>query len=80
MLKIDLEELGVDLVSEEVDTIGGYLSMEAGHVPGPGEVFTLHGWTFTVLDADKKLIRRLRMEPADRAAQALDEAGDSAGA
>ena len=54
--------------------------MEAGHVPGPGEVFNLHGWAFTVLDADKKLIRRLRMEPADKAAQALDEAGDNAGA
>lgn len=76
----DLEELGVDLVSDEVDTIGGYLSMEAGHVPGPGEVFNLHGWTFTVLDADKKLIRRLRMEPADRATQALEEAGDNTGA
>ena len=76
----DLEELGVGLVSDEVDTIGGYLSMEAGHVPGPGEVFNLHGWAFTVLDADKKLIRRLRMEPADKAAQALDEAGDNAGA
>ena len=49
-------------------------------VPGPGEVFNLHGWAFTVLDADKKLIRRLRMEPADKAAQALDEAGDNAGA
>lgn len=63
----DLEELGVALSSDEVDTIGGYLSMEAGHVPGPGESFTLGGWTFTVLDADKKLIRRLRMEPAGRA-------------
>ena len=74
----DLEELGVDLVSDEVDTIGGYLSMEAGHVPGPGETFTLHGWTFTVLDADKKLIRLLRMEPADRAAQDTDADGDNA--
>ena len=60
----DLEELGVDLSSNEVDTIGGYLSMEAGHVPAPGEVFILRGWRFEVLDADKKLIRHLRMEPA----------------
>ena len=64
----DLEDLGVDLDSDEVDTIGGYLSMEAGHVPGPGEVFTLRGWAFTVLEADRKLIIRLRMEPADHAA------------
>lgn len=64
----DLEELGVNLSSDEVDTIGGYLSMEAGHVPGEGESFTLHGWTFTVIDADMKLIRLLRMEPAADAA------------
>ena len=66
----DLEDLGVDLDSDEVDTIGGYLSMEAGHVPGPGERFILRGWTFTVLEADRKLIIRLRMEPADHAAPA----------
>ena len=60
----DLEELGVDIVSDEVDTIGGYLCMEAGHVPGKGESFTIDGWLFTVLDADMKLIRLLRMEPA----------------
>ena len=60
----DLEELGVNITSDEVDTIGGYLSMMAGHVPGEGESFTLHGWTFTVIDADMKLIRLLRMEPA----------------
>ncbi len=64
----DLEDMGVDIDSDEVDTIGGYLSMEAGHVPGPGESFTLRGWTFTVLEADRKLIVRLRMEPADSAA------------
>lgn len=69
----DLEDLGVDLDSDEVDTIGGYLSMEAGHVPAPGERFTLRGWTFTVLEADRKLIIRLRMEPADHAAPATEE-------
>ena len=69
----DLEDLGVDLDSDEVDTIGGYLSMEAGHVPGPGERFTLRGWTFTVLEADRKLIIRLRMEPADHAAPGTEE-------
>ena len=69
----DIEDLGVDLDSDEVDTIGGYLSMEAGHVPGPGERFTLRGWTFTVLEADRKLNIRLRMEPADHAAPANEE-------
>lgn len=69
----DLEDLGVDLDSDEVDTIGGYLSMEAGHVPGPGERFTLRGWAFTVLEADRKLIIRLRMEPADHATPGTEE-------
>ncbi len=69
----DLQELGVDIESDEVDTIGGYLSMEAGHVPGPGERFALRGWLFSVQDADKKLIRRLRMEPDPDAAPPQDE-------
>ncbi|MDO5483523.1 MAG: hemolysin family protein [Desulfovibrionaceae bacterium] len=59
----DLQEMGVEIASDEVDTIGGYLSMEAGHVPAPGESFNLNGWLFTVVEADKKLIRLLRMEP-----------------
>ncbi len=63
----DLQDLGVDIASDEVDTIGGFLSMEAGHVPGNGESFTIGGWTFTVVDADMKLIRLLRMEPASQA-------------
>ena len=62
----DLEDMGINLDSDEVDTVGGYLSMEAGHVPAPGESFTLDGWTFTVLEADKKPILRLRMEPASK--------------
>ncbi len=61
----DLAALGPKVESEDVDTIGGYLTMEAGHVPAAGEVFTLQGWTFTVLDADKKHIKRLRMQRAD---------------
>lgn len=69
----DLQELGVNATSDEVDTIGGYLCMEAGHVPDPGETFTIDGWVFTVIDADKKLIRTLRMEPAAQAGAIADE-------
>ena len=52
--------------------------MEAGHVPAPGESFTLRGWTFTVLEADRKLILRLRMEPADSAASRQTAGQDTA--
>ena len=60
----DLQELGVDLDSDEVDTIGGYLSMEAGRVPSNGETFALAGWLFTIIEADLKLIHRVKMERA----------------
>lgn len=69
----ELQEIGVNIESDEVDTIGGYLCMEAGHVPAAGESFTVHGWTFTVIDADMKLIRLLRMEPAKQAGEIADE-------
>ncbi len=55
----DLEALGIKLTSEEVDTIGGYLCLNAGHVPCTGETFTLGGWTFTVTEADAKQIRKI---------------------
>lgn len=58
----DLQEIGVDLESDEVDTIGGYLSLQAGRVPLIGETWNFGDWSFTVLDADQKLIRLLRME------------------
>jgi len=61
----DLAELGITLSSDEVDTIGGYLSLTAGHVPVTGEIFVLNGWKFTVLEAGIKAIRRIGVEPAD---------------
>lgn len=69
----DLQELGIKIDSDEVDTIGGYICMEAGHVPDPGETFTIDGWTFTIIDADKKLIRLLRMEPANQAGKIAED-------
>ncbi len=69
----DLAAVGPKIESEDVDTIGGYLTMEAGHVPAAGECFTHQGWIFTVLDADKKHITRLRMQRAE-AVPAGDEA------
>lgn len=58
----DLVKLGINLEADEVDTIGGYLSLEAGHVPGQGEVFEFDGWKFEVIEADAKQIRKVRVE------------------
>lgn len=43
-----------------MDTIGGYLCLEAGHVPEKGEIFECGGWRFIVDEADAKQIRRDR--------------------
>ena len=53
---IKLHEIGIDLESDEVDTIGGYLSVDAGHVPQKDEEFHIGGWVFTVAEADAKQI------------------------
>lgn len=58
----DLEELGIALEADEVDTIGGYLCLEAGHVPQTGESFLCDGWRFVIEEADVKQIRRVLME------------------
>lgn len=60
----DLEELDIRLASEEVDTIGGYLSQLAGHVPQEGESFALGKHVFIIVAADAKQIRSIRVEPA----------------
>jgi len=57
------ETLGLSLESEEVETIGGYLSQMAGDIPHDGQTFDLGPWRFVVQDADAKHIRMIRIEP-----------------
>lgn len=64
------ETLTVSLSSEEVDTIGGYLTHLAGRVPKVGEEFSVDGRVFRVVASDAKQIHRVRMLPADSAALA----------
>jgi len=55
----ELSEVGIKLESDEVDTIGGYLSLDAGHVPQKGEEFRFDGWLFTITEADAKQIHTI---------------------
>lgn len=57
------EEIGLDLDSEQVETIGGYLSELAGRVPDQGEYFSIAGYRFRVKEADPKQVRWLVVEP-----------------
>lgn len=57
------EACGLHLESEEVETVGGYLSQLHGDIPKGGEVFELDGWKFAVQDADAKHVRLIRITP-----------------
>ena len=67
--RADLEEvsaqLGTDLEAlsdaEDVDTVGGLVTVLAGHVPVRGEIIVEGGFEFEVLDADPRRIKRLKI-------------------
>ena len=59
----DLESYGIKVSSEEVDTIGGYLSLLAGKVPQSGEKFTIANRTFEVIASDAKQIQTINVSP-----------------
>jgi len=65
--RTDLKDLGafdIKLESDEMDTIGGFLSLHAGHVPHIDEEFHFNGWDFVVLDADAKQIHKISAKRA----------------
>lgn len=61
----DLEEdLGLKIASDEVDTLGGYLTHLAGRVPEKGETFVLDeqdGVAFAIVNSDAKQIHSVRL-------------------
>ncbi len=61
------KKTSLELVSEEVDTLGGYLSHLAGRVPKAGEIFTLAGMLWHVQKADAKRVHMVRVEPLKNA-------------
>jgi magnesium and cobalt transporter len=63
--------LAVDGAIDEVDTVGGLVFSLAERVPEPGETITHpDGHRFHVIEADPRLIRRLRVTLADQAVAA----------
>ena len=64
----DLEEkIGLKMESDEVDTLGGFLSHLAGRVPTVGEKFVVDGMRLTVQEADPKQVHLVKVEPEDGA-------------
>ncbi|WP_309888805.1 hemolysin family protein [Archangium sp.] len=52
---------GFPLPEGDFETLGGFLSSLAGHLPDVGERFTFNGWAFIVHTKDGARIERVRM-------------------
>jgi CBS domain containing-hemolysin-like protein len=52
---------GFPLPEGDFETLGGFLSSLAGHLPDVGERFTFNGWAFTVHTKDGARVERVRM-------------------
>lgn len=77
----DLGEIcGVDFPDDaDYDTVGGFIAKETGTVARIGTVVTRWGVRFEVVDADRRRIRRVRIERVDDEEQIGDaaEQGDN---
>lgn len=71
------EHFGTRFSDEEFDTIGGLVLQHFGRLPARDESVSFGGLCFTVLSADGRTIRLLRVSPA--AAEPVDAADGSAG-
>ena len=65
----------------EFSSIGGFLTARLGHIPRPGETYREAGLLFTVEEADRRRVYRVRVERiAEAAGTSADEAAVVRGA
>ncbi len=60
------EELGIDLNSQYVETIGGYLIESLGRIPKEGEIIKLKDYKFQIKKADEKHIESILIYPIEK--------------
>jgi putative hemolysin len=63
----DLFDMRVD--SNDVATIGGFVSSLAGHIPRPGEVIEESGLRFEVLESTDRRVEKLRVSRSKQQSQ-----------
>jgi CBS domain containing-hemolysin-like protein len=60
------QTLGVNLEvfgdAEDVDTLGGWVTALAGHVPARGEIITEGDFEFSILDADPRRVKKIKIQ------------------
>jgi magnesium and cobalt transporter len=62
------ETFDLQLSDEEVDTVGGLIAHEMGHVPKRGDVHTLQGWRYEVLHARGGAVKWFKARAPESAA------------
>ncbi len=63
------DELDLELPEDEdYDTIGGFVFSRLGHIPEVGESFEFEGLIFTVTEAERTKVTRVRVENLERVA------------
>ncbi len=71
--RVDMEKLedllGLELDTQEFETVGGLVFHVLGRIPRPGETFQYRGLEFTVRDADKRRVKEvlIRRPPNEEA-------------
>jgi CBS domain containing-hemolysin-like protein len=69
--RIELEEaskiLGIELESEDVHTLAGYLMEKLERVPQKGEKFEINGISFEVVDGTQQRVKRVKAKVLDQA-------------
>jgi len=70
------ERFGMDLSSEDYDTIGGYIFGELGRVPQPGDSISVKGsGELRVEDTEERRITSVRLVPARRRKPRVNDDG-----
>lgn len=63
------DQLGIELSSEFVETLGGFLIEIAGRIPATGETFDIKGYSFQIKEADSKQIHSVLVFPVARCSE-----------
>ncbi|MBT7307573.1 MAG: HlyC/CorC family transporter [Gammaproteobacteria bacterium] len=59
------ETLGITLPSIEFHTLGGFMMVRLRHIPEVGELVEELGYRFTVEQANRRVIEKIRVEPVE---------------
>ncbi len=54
--------MGLEIESDEVSTVGGYVTHQVGHMPKQGEQVTIEGYRVTVTETDGRRVLRLHFQ------------------